>query len=85
MTRSTDRLLPDEVDSLKAIIVHERETKAAALSARDAEIERLRAQVRLLLAQRFGPKAERVATAENPQLGSSTRRKRTLKWKSMTQ
>jgi transposase len=69
MTSSTDRLLPDEVDSLKAIIAHERETKAAALSARDAEIERLRAQVRLLLAQRFGPKAERVATAENPQLG----------------
>lgn len=39
------------------------------MSARDAEIERLREQVRLLLAQRFGPKAERVATAESPQLG----------------
>ena len=69
MTTLTDSLLPDEVDSLKAIIAHERATKAAALSERDAEIERLRAQVRVLLAERFGPKAERVATAASPQLG----------------
>lgn len=69
MMTLSDDLLPDEVDSLKAIIVHERATKAEALSARDAEIERLREQVRLLLAQRFGPKAERVATEETPQLG----------------
>jgi transposase len=38
------------------------------LSARDAEIERLRSQVRLLLSQRFGAKSERVE-GDSAQLG----------------
>ena len=50
-------VLPDDSATLKAIIAHERATHAMALE----EIERLRAQMRLLLAQRFGAKSERVA------------------------
>jgi len=61
-------LLPDEVDALKAIIAHERATPTTALSARDDEIERLRSQMRLLLAQRFGAKSERVER-DSSQLG----------------
>lgn len=68
MSKPVHDLLPDDVESLKAIITHEREAKAEALSMRDAEIERLQLQVRLLLAQRFGAKSERVSE-ENPQLG----------------
>ncbi len=65
MTTLTDDLLPDEIESLKAMVTHERSKRASA----EQEIERLRAQVRVLLAQRFGPKSERVATEESPQLG----------------
>jgi transposase len=65
--RATD-LLPDDVEALKAIIEHQRATHTTALSARDEEIERLRAQMRLLLAQRFGSKSERVAE-DSAQLG----------------
>ena len=61
-------LLPDEIDSLKALLAHERTTYTSALSARDDEIERLRAQLRLLLSQRFGAKSERVE-GDGPQLG----------------
>lgn len=68
MSLPVQDLLPDDVASLKTIIAHERMTKAEALSMRDAEIERLRLQVRLLLAQRFGAKSERVSE-ESPQLG----------------
>ena len=46
-------VLPDDSATLKAIIAHERATHAMALE----EIERLRAQMRLLLAQRFGAKS----------------------------
>ena len=65
--RATD-LLPDEIDSLKALLAHERTTYTSALSARDEEIERLRVQLRLLLAQRFSVKSERVE-GDSPQLG----------------
>ena len=65
--RATD-LLPDEIDSLKALLAHERTTYTSALSARDDEIERLRAQLRLLLLQRFAAKSERVE-GDSPQLG----------------
>lgn len=68
MAMRANDLLPDEIDALKAIIEHERAAHTTALTARDEEIERLRWQVRLLLAQRFGPKRERVAT-DDPQLG----------------
>lgn len=61
--RATD-LLPDDVETLKALIEHERARHVTALE----EIERLRAQVRLLLAQRFGAKSERVE-GDSPQLG----------------
>jgi transposase len=61
-------LLPDEIDALKAIIAHDRATHTTALSARDEEIERLRSQLRLLLAQRFGAKSERVE-GDSSQLG----------------
>lgn len=61
-------LLPDEIDSLKALLAHERTTYTSALSARDDEIERLRAQLRLLLSQRFSAKSERVE-GDSPQLG----------------
>ena len=52
--RATEQL-PADVEALKAIIAHERTTHVLALE----EIERLRAQMRLLLAQRFGAKRER--------------------------
>lgn len=61
-------LLPDEIEALKAIIAHDRATHTTALSARDEEIERLRSQLRLLLAQRFGAKSERVE-GDSSQLG----------------
>jgi len=40
------------------MVTHERAKRVCA----EQEIERLREQVRLLLAQRFGPKAERAVT-----------------------
>ena len=64
----TTAALPDDLITLKALIVHERATHTTALSARDEEIERLRAQMRVLLAQRFGAKSERVVE-DSPQLG----------------
>ena len=54
MAMRTTAALPDDLITLKALIVHERATHTTALSARDEEIERLRAQMRVLLAQRFG-------------------------------
>ena len=63
----TTAVLPDDLITLKALIVHERATHTTALSARDEEIERLRAQMRVLLAQRFGAKSERVVE-DSPQL-----------------
>ena len=54
MAMRTTAVLPDDLITLKALIVHERATHTTALSARDEEIERLRAQMRVLLAQRFG-------------------------------
>lgn len=68
MILRTDDELPDDVATLKALIAHERSTHATAMSAREAEIARLRAQMRLLLAQRFGSKSERVSE-DGPQLG----------------
>jgi transposase len=68
MANAASERLPDEVDALKALIAHERATHTTALSARDEEIERLRLQMRLLLAQRFGAKSERVSE-DSPQLG----------------
>lgn len=61
-------LLPDEIEALKAIISHDRAAHTTSLSARDEEIERLRSQLRLLLAQRFGAKSERVE-GDSPRLG----------------
>ena len=57
-------LLPDDVEALKAIVEHERARRVTA----QEEIERLRSQLRLLLAQRFGAKSERVE-GDSPQLG----------------
>ena len=64
MAMRSSEQLPDDVETLKTIIETERATHVTAL----AEIDRLRAQIRLLLAQRFGAKSERVAT-DSPQLG----------------
>ena len=68
MTLFATDLLADDIDALKALLAHERTTYTSALSARDDEIERLRAQLRLLLSQRFGAKSERVE-GDSPQLG----------------
>jgi len=65
MTTLSEEWLPDELDSLKSMVEHERSKRVSA----EQEVERLRAQVRLLLSQRFGSKAERVVTEESPQLG----------------
>jgi transposase len=67
MSMRTTEQLPDDVETLKALIAHERATHATTLSMREAEIERLRDQMRVLLAQRFGSKSERM-TAVEPQL-----------------
>jgi hypothetical protein len=48
--------LPDDIEALRALACQH----AAALSERDAEIERLREQIGLLLAQCFGASSERV-------------------------
>lgn len=61
MVMRATEILPDDLATLKALIAHERATHMMALSARDEVIERLHAQMRLLLAQRFGAKSERVA------------------------
>jgi transposase len=53
--------LPDDVEVLKTLILEER-------AAHAVQLERLREQVRLLLAQRFGAKSERLV-AEAAQLG----------------
>lgn len=68
MTKPERDLLPDDVDALKAIIAHLQGTHIDVLKAREAEIERLRTQIRLLLAQRFGAKSERVSE-DSSQLG----------------
>jgi transposase len=68
MTKPERDLLPDDVDALKTIIAHLHGTHADALKAHETEIERLRGQIRLLLAQRFGAKSERVSE-DSPQLG----------------
>ena len=52
-------LLPDESDALKTIVEHERSLRLTA----QEEIERLRAQLRLLLSQGFAAKSERVEGA----------------------
>ena len=57
-------LLPDDIEALKTIVEHERSQRLTA----QEEIERLRAQLRLLLAQRFAAKSERVE-GDSPQLG----------------
>ena len=57
-------LLPDEIDALKTIVEHERSLRLTA----QEETERLRAQLRLLLSQRFAAKSERVE-GDSPQLG----------------
>lgn len=56
--------LPDDVDALKALVGRLRADHAAELAAREATIERLSEQVRLLLAKRFGASSERVADAQ---------------------
>ncbi|MBI5615679.1 MAG: hypothetical protein HY943_05250, partial [Gammaproteobacteria bacterium] len=68
MTMRSDELLPDDLETLRSVVAHERAVHRTALQTRDAEIERLREQVRLLLAQRFGRKSEKLATEEAPQL-----------------
>ena len=68
MPTRCDDLIPDEVEALRSVVAHERAVHRTALEARDAEIERLREQVRLLLAQRFGRKSEKLATEAAPQL-----------------
>jgi transposase len=69
MNAVTDELLPDDVESLHSVIAHEREAHRVVLKARDVEIEHLREQVRLLTAQRFGRKSEKLATDDDPQVG----------------
>lgn len=68
MVLVTHTPLPEALDALKALLETERVTHRQALSVRDEEIERLRAQVTLLLAQRFGAKSERLGQ-DSPQLG----------------
>ena len=46
--------LPDDVDALKALVLHQREEHAAQLAERDSTIERLNEQLRVLLAGRSG-------------------------------
>lgn len=57
-------LLPDNIEALKTIVEHERSQRLTA----QEEIERLRAQLRLLLSQRFAAKSERVE-GDSSQLG----------------
>ncbi len=57
---NTNLELPDDVGALKAHI----KRLGAALAARDAAIAALQDQVRVLLAQRFGPSSERVADGQ---------------------
>ena len=65
MTRPPEaEALPDDVDALKALVRRLRADHAAQLAAREATIERLNEQVRLLLAKRFGASSERVAEAQ---------------------
>ena len=49
--------LPDDVDALKRLVL----TQAAREQAYEAELARLRAQLNLLLAKRYGPSSERVS------------------------
>ena len=64
MTNDASERLPDDVEALKALVEQERGQRRSA----HEEIERLRGQLRLLLAQRFGAKSERVEE-DSPQLG----------------
>jgi len=68
VSMSTAAALPEDPQALRALLVQERAEHAALLWQRDAEIERLREHVRLLLARRFGTGSERVS-AEAGQLG----------------
>lgn len=68
MTTPEHCLLPDDVDALKTIIAHLQETHSDVLKAHAMEVEHLRAQLQLLLAQRFGAKSERVVE-DSAQLG----------------
>lgn len=56
--------LPDDVETLKALVLRQRDEHAAALAARDATIEALTEQLRLAIARRFGSSSERVADAQ---------------------
>ncbi len=64
MAQSLPDPLPDDVEALKALVEQERSQRRSA----QEEIERLRGQMRLLLAQRFGSKSERVEE-DSAQLG----------------
>jgi transposase len=59
--------LPDDVATLQALVRHQREAlseREAHIAQRDATIERLREQINVLLAKRYGASAERVADAQ---------------------
>jgi transposase len=68
MLNTTPALLTEDVEELKGLLAQTRARYETALTARDEEIERLRSQLRLLLAQRFAPKSERVVE-DSAQLG----------------
>jgi len=49
--------LPDDVDALKRLVL----TQAARAQAYEAELARLREQLNLLLAKRYGPSSEKIS------------------------
>jgi len=56
--------LPEDPEALKALIVQMRHQHARTLATRDTLITQLNERTRLLLAQRFGAKSERLVSAQ---------------------
>jgi len=56
--------LPEDVEQLRALVTHMAREHTKVLAERDATIEYLTEQLRLAIARRFGPSAERVSEAQ---------------------
>ena len=56
--------LPEDVDALQALLREQARHYEQQLAERDGTIERLRAQINILLAKRFGASAEKVSAAQ---------------------
>ena len=58
------RELPEDVDALHALLRVQARDYERQLAERDGTIERLREQINVLLAKRFGASAEKVSDAQ---------------------